>query len=163
MGFPRQEYWSGLPFPSPGDLPDPGIKYVSSASKVDSLQLSHQGSPFTYLVHIYWTPTVAQLVKNPPAMQETWVRSPYWEDSPREGKGYPLQSMGSQRVRYHWETFTSLSLHCITNKNEFYLSSILTWWHFQNTIFKNYGRCIFPKTHGTFIQIGRKTSPNILK
>ena len=25
-GFPRQEYWSGLPFPSPGDLPDPGIK-----------------------------------------------------------------------------------------------------------------------------------------
>ena len=26
MGFPRQEYWSGLPFPSPGDLPDPGIE-----------------------------------------------------------------------------------------------------------------------------------------
>ena len=26
MGFPRQEYWSGLPFPSPGDVPDPGIK-----------------------------------------------------------------------------------------------------------------------------------------
>ena len=26
MGFSRQEYWSGLPFPSPGDLPDPGIK-----------------------------------------------------------------------------------------------------------------------------------------
>ena len=26
MGFPRQEYWSGLPFPSPGDLPNPGIK-----------------------------------------------------------------------------------------------------------------------------------------
>ena len=29
MGFPRQEYWSGLPFPSPGDLPDPGIKSTS--------------------------------------------------------------------------------------------------------------------------------------
>ena len=29
MGFPRQEYWSGLPFPSPGDIPDPGIKPVS--------------------------------------------------------------------------------------------------------------------------------------
>ena len=26
MGFPRQEYWSGLPFPSPGDLPNPGIE-----------------------------------------------------------------------------------------------------------------------------------------
>ena len=32
MGFPRQEYWSGLPFPSPGDLPGPGIKPESSAS-----------------------------------------------------------------------------------------------------------------------------------
>ena len=31
MGFPRQEYWSGLPFPTPGDLPNPGIKLVSPA------------------------------------------------------------------------------------------------------------------------------------
>ena len=36
MGFLRQEYWSGLPFPSPGDLPDPGIKPVSPALQVDS-------------------------------------------------------------------------------------------------------------------------------
>ena len=32
MGFPRQEYWSGLPFPSPGGLPDPGIKPMSPLS-----------------------------------------------------------------------------------------------------------------------------------
>ena len=32
MGFPRQEYCSGLPFPNPGDLPDPGIKPTSLAS-----------------------------------------------------------------------------------------------------------------------------------
>jgi len=32
MGFPRQEYWSGLPFPSPGDLPNPGIETPSLAS-----------------------------------------------------------------------------------------------------------------------------------
>ena len=31
MGFPRQEYWSGLSFPSPGDLPDPGMESVSPA------------------------------------------------------------------------------------------------------------------------------------
>ena len=31
MGFSKQEYWSGLPFPSPGDLPDPGIETVSPA------------------------------------------------------------------------------------------------------------------------------------
>jgi len=44
MGFPRQGYWSGFPF-SPGDLPDPGIKPTSPAWQVDSLPLSHQGSP----------------------------------------------------------------------------------------------------------------------
>ena len=37
MEFFRQEYWSGLPFPSPGDLPDPGIKPGSSSLQADSL------------------------------------------------------------------------------------------------------------------------------
>ena len=37
MGFSRQEYWSGLPFPSPGDLPDPGIELGSPALQADSL------------------------------------------------------------------------------------------------------------------------------
>ena len=37
MGFSRQEYWSGLPFPSPGDLPHPGIKCRSPALQADSL------------------------------------------------------------------------------------------------------------------------------
>ena len=37
MGFSRQEYWSGLPFPSPGDLPDPGIKPGSPALRADPL------------------------------------------------------------------------------------------------------------------------------
>ena len=44
MGFPRQEYWNGLPFPSPGDLPHPGIELVSPALQADSLPLGHQGS-----------------------------------------------------------------------------------------------------------------------
>ena len=41
LGFPRQEYWSGLPFPSAGDLPDAGIKPISSHWQADSLPLSH--------------------------------------------------------------------------------------------------------------------------
>ena len=44
MGFPRQEHWNGLPFPSPGDLPHPGIEPVSPALQADSVPLSHQGS-----------------------------------------------------------------------------------------------------------------------
>ena len=37
MGFSRQEYWSGLPFPSPEDLPDPGIEPGSPALQADTL------------------------------------------------------------------------------------------------------------------------------
>ena len=37
MGFSRQEYWSGLPFPSPGDLPDPGIEPGSPTLEADAL------------------------------------------------------------------------------------------------------------------------------
>ena len=48
MEFSRQEYCSGLPFPPPGDLPNPGIELTSSAApalQVDSLPLCHGGSP----------------------------------------------------------------------------------------------------------------------
>ena len=66
MGFSRQEYWSGLPFPSPGDLPDPVIEPRSTALQADSLPTELQGKP--------------QLVKNLAAMRETWVQSLGWED-----------------------------------------------------------------------------------
>ena len=45
MGFSRQEYWSGLPFPFPGDLLDPGIKPVSPALQADSLPSEPPGKP----------------------------------------------------------------------------------------------------------------------
>ena len=48
MEFARQEYWSGLPFPSPGGLPEPGIKPVSLALQADSLLLSWRGSPVNF-------------------------------------------------------------------------------------------------------------------
>ena len=41
MGFSRQEYWGGLPFPPPGDLPDPGIKPAFPALQAVPLPLSH--------------------------------------------------------------------------------------------------------------------------
>ena len=47
LGFPRQDYWSGLPFPSLGDLPDPSIELVTPvflALQTDSLLLSQHGS-----------------------------------------------------------------------------------------------------------------------
>ena len=49
MGFSRQEYWSGLPFPPLGVLPDPGIEPVSTAWQADSLTLSHLRNPLRFL------------------------------------------------------------------------------------------------------------------
>ena len=46
MGFPRQEYWSGLSFPSPEDLPDPGIEPRSPALRADSLLSEPPGKPY---------------------------------------------------------------------------------------------------------------------
>ena len=48
LEFSRQEYWNGLPFPTPGNLPDPGIEPMSPvfpALQTDALQLSHLGRP----------------------------------------------------------------------------------------------------------------------
>ena len=47
MGFSRQEYWSGLPFPSPGDLPNPGIKPRSPTLQADALTSEPPGKPLT--------------------------------------------------------------------------------------------------------------------
>ena len=49
MGFSRQEYWSGLPFPSPGDLPDPGIEPGSPALQADILTSEPPGRPLVTL------------------------------------------------------------------------------------------------------------------
>ena len=48
MGFSRQEYLSGLPFPSPGDLPDTGMEPGSPAWQADSLPTELQGKPPAY-------------------------------------------------------------------------------------------------------------------
>ena len=46
MGFSRPEYWSGEPFPSPGDLPDPGLKARSSALQADSSPAEPPGKSY---------------------------------------------------------------------------------------------------------------------
>ena len=69
MGFSRQEYWNGFPFPSPGNLPDPGIESATLVSPALA------GSFFTTGASL-----VAQRLKHLPAMWETWVRSLGQED-----------------------------------------------------------------------------------
>ena len=50
MGFSRQEYWSGLPFPSPEDLPDPGIELASPALADGFFTLAPHGKPLHTLI-----------------------------------------------------------------------------------------------------------------
>ena len=51
-GFSRKEYWSGLPFPSPGELPNPGIKPRSFTLQADSLSSEPPGKPYAGVTHI---------------------------------------------------------------------------------------------------------------
>ena len=82
MQFSRQEYWSGLLFPSPRNLPNPGIESGSPELQADALQSEPLGKP------------IAQLAKHLPAMQETPVRFLSWEDPLEKGKSYSLQYSG---------------------------------------------------------------------
>ena len=81
MGFLKQEYWRGLPFLSPGHLPDPGIEPASPALASKFFTTEPWGSPYPTIPQLKkkkkeklpWASLIAQLVKNPPAMQEMLV------------------------------------------------------------------------------------------
>ena len=60
MGFPRQEYWSGLPFPPPGDVPDPGIEPASPVSPA----LQAESSPPEQVDLVSWWATVQRVAKS---------------------------------------------------------------------------------------------------
>ena len=91
MGFSRQEYWSGSPYPPPGDLPNPGIEPVSLMSplQADSLLLNHQGSP-------QHSPNISQSLGNlisrtPCRHPETRWRRGGGDD---QADGFKIQSRG---------------------------------------------------------------------
>ena len=125
IGFSRQEYWSGLPFPSLGDLLNPGTEPRSPTLQADSLPSEPPGTGsipgsgrstregIGYPLQYSCASLVAQLVKNLPTMSETWVASLGWED-PLEKELATHSSIlawrmpwtiQSQKVRHNWATF----------------------------------------------------------
>jgi len=74
MGFSRQEYWSGLPFPSPGDLPDPGIKLGSPAFQEDALTSEPPGKPQE--IHAAAAAAAAKLLQSCPTLSDPMDCSP---------------------------------------------------------------------------------------
>ena len=90
MGFPRQEYWNGLSFPSPGDLPDPGIEPESLLHWQDSLPLSHLGRPNKGLLDHGGFPC-SSVGKASACNVGDLGSIPELGRSPGEGNGNPLQ------------------------------------------------------------------------
>ena len=91
-----------------------------------------------YPLQYSWAPFVAQLVKNPPAIQENWARSLAWEDPLAKGKAthssilawripWTVKSMGSQRVGHNSVTFTTLICWILLG----YYSSIYEGYYFS--------------------------------
>ena len=93
MGFPRQEYWSGFPFPSPGDIPDPGTEPASPVSCIGRQILYHwaPGKPFNRMLlllllshfsHVWFCATPETAAHQaPPSLgfsrQEHWSGLPF--------------------------------------------------------------------------------------
>ena len=78
MGFSRQEYCSGLPFPSPGDLPDPGIEPRSPALQADALISEPPGKPCKdYDYSLKWSnrQEIKHYEEEPAEMQNNKIRS----------------------------------------------------------------------------------------
>ena len=75
MGFSRQEYWGGLPFPSPEDLPDPGIEPGSSELEANSSPFELQGRP---KVKVKVTQSVQLLVTPWTIQSMEFSRPEYW-------------------------------------------------------------------------------------
>ena len=115
MGVSRQEYWSGSPVPSPKG---PQMRQLLSAHH-------HHNFFFFFFNQLspIWASLVAQTVKNPPAVRETWVQSLGWEDPLEKGKGthssllawrtpWTVQFMGSEMTE-QLSLLLSYYPHCL--------------------------------------------------
>ena len=98
MEFSRHKYWSGLPFPSSGDLPNPGLEPGSPALQADSLPSEPPGKPKRVRdLSIYEMERAMATHSSTLAWKIPWTEEP--------GR---LQSLGSLRVRHDWAASLSL-------------------------------------------------------
>ena len=106
IGFPKKEYWSGLPCPSPGDLPDSGIEPRSPALQVGFFffkQLRHQGS-----THIIYLTLIQQM------LIETILCLRNWGCNSKEDASLETN-------------YTNLIMEFCRSYKKVYLRSYLTW------------------------------------
>ena len=117
MGSPRQEFWNGLPFPSPGDLPHPEMEPTASAGRKGSSPLSHLGSPWPHAGSLVPSSALAAFLCDPGAF--TGAPSPPTGSltllthfcSPAQPQTQTLTS-GDSNIAFLW-TFKEMS-HALT-------------------------------------------------
>ena len=93
MGFSRQEYWSGLPFPSPGDLPTPGIKPRSPTVQADALTSVPPGKPLNKSLYL-------EKYKYRFSMSSSKIYFDILLEIPNlETSGCPIQGIGQLKIK----------------------------------------------------------------
>ena len=116
-------------------FPDSSAGQESACNAGDPGSISGSGSSpgegIGYPLQYSWASLVAQLVKNPPAVQETWVRSLDWEDSPGEGKDYPLQ-YSSLENSINWDWGLSFGSRHVSQFGDAYICFLLHSWLLLN-------------------------------
>ena len=105
MEFSRQEYWSGLPFPPPGDLPDPGMEPRFPACRQIPYHLSHQGSPMDcdlpgFSAHGIFQARILEWGAISYCRRSSWPRDQTWVSC--------VSCIGRQSL-YHWVTWEALT------------------------------------------------------
>ena len=120
MGFSRQEYWSGFPFPSPGDVPNPGIKSRSPALQTDPLPSESPGKPLIEADPLTTTQELAEELNTGLSTFYTWHLK-------QIGKVKKLDTwvpheLTTNQKTCHFEASSSLILH----NNEPFLDWIVT-------------------------------------
>ena len=130
----QKEYWNGLPFPPPGDLPDPGIKPsspTSPAGQADFFSLSHGGSQS----HITWIHTLYRAMSLQLTEGSLWI-------SPLDSEGQvhrPSLSLALPSSPLRWDILSRV----ITT-----VTITWFWWGCQNRTHGLNNRCLFPLSSG---------------
>ena len=111
MGLSKQEYWSGLPFPSPGALPDSGTEPRSPALQAILHHVSHQGSPVCLCISVKWR---------------------HWAAPFRQNREGDIQARSSTRIINKAKGISEK--HCVL----LLLTSVCFSGHFRNLHFSSY-------------------------
>ena len=114
MGFSKQEYWSGLPFLSPENLPNPGIEPGLLHCRQTLYHLSHQRK-MPVQIAVRDTGLISRLGRSPGGGHQNPLQFSCLEN-PMDRGAWQATAIGSQSIRHYWSEFTHTHTHTHTYK-----------------------------------------------